>query len=59
LAQQNWATHKTPYDARVLLAAAIACQNAAAAKPVLDWIATTGLEDRVIERLVQRLSSAG
>lgn len=59
LALQNWSTHKTPYDARVLLTAAIACQNAAAAKPVLDWVATTRLEDRGIERLVQHLGSDG
>jgi Tfp pilus assembly protein PilF len=59
LARQNWSSHKTPYDARALLAAAIACHDPAAAKPVIDWIATTGLEDRAIERLVQRLTSAG
>ena len=59
LAQQNWSTHRTPYDARVLLAAAIACRNAAAAKPVIDWVAATGLEDRGVEELVKRLSSAG
>jgi tetratricopeptide (TPR) repeat protein len=58
LAQQNWSTHKTPYDARVLLAAAIAGQNAAAGKPVIDWVAATGLEDRGVEELVKRLSSA-
>jgi tetratricopeptide (TPR) repeat protein len=58
-ARQNWSVHKTPYDARALLAAAIACHDPAAAKPVLDWIAATGLEDRIIERLVQRLTSAG
>lgn len=59
LAQQNWSTHKTPYDARVLLAAAIACRNSAAAKSVIDWVAATGLEDRGVEELVKRLSSAG
>jgi hypothetical protein len=59
LAQRNWSTHRTPYDARVLLAAAIACQNAAAAKPVIDWVAATGLEDRGVEELVKRLSTAG
>jgi Tfp pilus assembly protein PilF len=58
LAQQNWSTHKTPYDARVLLAAAIACQNSAAAKSVIDWVAVTGLEDRGVEELVKRLSPA-
>jgi len=54
-AQQNWAVHKTPYDARALLAAAIACHNAAAGRPLVDWVATTRLEDRTIERLVSAL----
>jgi tetratricopeptide (TPR) repeat protein len=58
LARQNWAVHKTPYDARALLAAAIACHNPAAARPVIDWVASTRLEDRTIERLIQRLDSA-
>jgi hypothetical protein len=54
-AQQNWAVHKTPYDARALLAAAIACHDPAVARPVIDWVATTGLEDRTIERLITAL----
>jgi hypothetical protein len=54
-AQQNWAVHKTPYDARALLAAAIAGHDAVAARPVIDWVASTGLEDRAIERLVSAL----
>jgi hypothetical protein len=57
LAQQNWSTHKTPYDARALLVAAIAAQNPVAAKSVLDWLATTRLEDHSLARLVQRLAS--
>lgn len=58
-ARQNWSSHKTPYDARTLLAASIACHDPAAAKPIIDWIAATGLEDRALERLMQRLASAG
>ena len=57
-ARQNWAVHKTPYDARALLAAAIACHDPAAARPVADWVAATRLEDRTIERMIQRLASA-
>jgi tetratricopeptide (TPR) repeat protein len=59
LARQNWSVHKTPYDTRALLAAAIACHDPTAAKPVIDWVAATGLEDRVIDRLAQNLASAG
>jgi hypothetical protein len=54
-ARQNWAVHKTPYDSRALLAAAIACHDPAAARPVIDWVATTRLEDRTIERLLSAL----
>ena len=56
-ARQNWATHKTPSDARLLLAAAIACHDPEAAKPALDRIAETGLEDRMLQRLAARLAS--
>ena len=59
LARQNWAAHKTPYDARALLAAAIACRDPASARSIIDWVATTRLEDRTIQRLLERLASAG
>jgi hypothetical protein len=54
-AKQNWSVHKTPYDARALLAAAIACHDPVAARPVVGWVGTTGLEDRTIERLLSSL----
>ena len=57
LARQNWAGHKTPYDARALLAAAVACHDKAAAKPVLEWVTVTRLEDRAIERLIPQLTA--
>jgi tetratricopeptide (TPR) repeat protein len=58
LAQQNWVVHKSPYDARALLAAAIARHDPTAAKPVIEWVQTTNLEDLMIRRLMQQLSSA-
>ena len=57
--QQNWVVHKTPYDARALVAAAIACRDRVAAEPVVNWVATTRIEDRTLERLIERLTSAG
>jgi hypothetical protein len=57
LARQNWAGHKTPYDARALLAAAVACHDKTAAKPVLEWVTATRLEDRAIERLIPQLTA--
>ena len=44
-AQRNWALQKEPVDARLLLEAASAAGNAAAAQPVRDWLARTGLVD--------------
>jgi predicted Zn-dependent protease len=57
LARQNWAGHKTPYDARALLAAAVVCHDQAAAKPVLEWVTATRIEDRAIERLIRQLTA--
>ena len=58
-ARQNWSVHKTPYDARALLAAAAACQDTAAAQPVIDWVAATRLEDMSVERLMRQLAAKG
>src|SRR5436190_22200576 len=58
-ARQNWEVHKTPYDARALLAAAIAAGDPAGAQPVIDWVKATRLEDRNIERLIERLTAKG
>jgi len=56
-ARQNWAVHKSPYDARALLAAAIACRDLMAGRPAVEWVTATGLEDRTIDRLIERLAS--
>jgi hypothetical protein len=58
-ARQNWDVHKTPYDARALLAAAIAAGEPGAAQPVVDWVKTTRLEDCNIARLIERLPAKG
>lgn len=58
IALQNWHTgHKSPADLRLLLAAAVAAHNAAAAKPAVEWVATTHLEDVTAERLIRQLAS--
>ncbi len=53
LAQQNFAVQKEPADARILLEAAIGARQAAAAKPVLDWMAASGIESQVLQQLAQ------
>lgn len=58
LARANWATQREPADARILLEAALAAGDAAAAQPVLDWLDQTGLRHARIAGLVHRLEGA-
>lgn len=56
LALENWAQlQREPSDARLLLEAALAAQNLAAAKPALDWLEQSGHEDLVIRRLATKI----
>lgn len=55
LAQQNFAVQKEPADARILLEAALAARQPAAARPVLDWMAASGIESVVLQPLAARL----
>lgn len=58
LAQENWRVQREPADARVLLAAALALDDAAAAAPVVEWINHHGLEDVRLGVLVERLEAS-
>ena len=58
-ARQNWEGHKTPDDARALVAAAAACHDPIAAQPVIDWIAVTHLEDVRMQAPLARLETGG
>jgi tetratricopeptide (TPR) repeat protein len=58
LARRNWATQREPADARLLLEAALAADDPAAAQPVLHWLDRTGLEHVRIEPLVERFEGA-
>ncbi len=55
LAQDNWEQQKQPADSRVLLEAAVAAKDPAAAQPVVDFLAKHGTQHVVLERLVQQL----
>jgi Tfp pilus assembly protein PilF len=55
LAQQNWAVQKEVADVRILLQAALKARNRAAAAPVLQWVAQSGLEDTRIAALAEQL----
>lgn len=51
LAQANWVVQKEPRDARILLEAALAAGDPAAARPVLEMLKKTSMEDVQLARL--------
>ena len=57
LAQQNWAVQKESADIRILLEAALAAKDPAAAAPVLEWARKQSLEDVTVTRLAARLKA--
>ena len=57
LAQANWAVQREPRDARILLEAALAARNPAAAQPVREILLHTGLEDQQLAAIVARLDA--
>ncbi len=59
LAQANWQVQREPADVRLLLEAALAAGDARAARPALDFIKETGLQDARLAPLLTRLSGAG
>ncbi|HJU15729.1 MAG TPA: hypothetical protein VJ770_04600 [Stellaceae bacterium] len=55
LATRNWAVQHAPVDARVLVEAAWAAHDPAAARPIAEWVAKTHLEDKMIARRLDAL----
>jgi tetratricopeptide (TPR) repeat protein len=55
LAEANWTVQREPWDARLLLETALAAGTPASARPVLDWLTTSQLEDDQIQKLASRL----
>jgi len=53
LAQENWLGQHEPSDARILLAAALAANDKAAAQPALAWYTRSRIEDRHLQSLVK------
>lgn len=53
LAVANYRVQREPRDAQILLEAAIAAGDAAAAKPVRDWLQSSGFEDARLRKLGQ------
>ena len=56
LARANYQVQKEPRDARILLEAALALQDAGAARAALDWLHASGFEDPRLRQLGQQLT---
>ena len=56
-AVRNWQSQREPPDARLLLETALAANQPAAAQPVLDWMAGTGIEDADLHALATKLKA--
>jgi Tfp pilus assembly protein PilF len=54
LAAENYAVQREPRDARILLEAAIAAGDPAAAQPARDWLRDSGFEDQRLRELGQK-----
>lgn len=54
LAQTNWAVQKEPWDARLLLASALAAGNSRAARPVVEWLTTNQVQDLHLQALAKQ-----
>lgn len=57
LAQANWQVQREPADARVLLEAARAAGDAAAAAPVMAWARDNAIEAPMLTRLIAALQT--
>ena len=55
LAQRNWADQREPTDARLLLEAALATRQSQAARPVLEWLSRTTLQDVRLAALAEQI----
>lgn len=54
-ARENWTAQREPRDARILLEAALAAKDPAAAQPALDWLGHTRHEDPALNRLAEQI----
>jgi hypothetical protein len=57
LAQENWTLQREPRDARILLEAALAMKDPAAAQGALDWLERSGYEDPALRQTADKLKA--
>ncbi|WP_394754802.1 tetratricopeptide repeat protein [Crenothrix sp.] len=55
LALQNWQVQREPADARLVIDAALACQDRVAAQPLLAWLKEKKLQDKILQQHVAQL----
>ena len=58
LARETYAVQREPADARILLEAAIAAHQPAAAEPVQVWMKSSAIESVVLSGLAQQFGGA-
>lgn len=56
VAAENFEVQREPRDARIVLEAALAAKNKAAAEPALAWLKSSGFEDAHLRSLAQQLA---
>ena len=54
IAKQNWLVQKEPADARVYLEAAIAVNDKKAVATMVNWLATSHLEDATLQTIINK-----
>ncbi len=59
LASDNYKTQKEPRDAEILMRAALAAKQVAAAQPALAWLQASGYEDPQLKALAAQLAQLG
>jgi hypothetical protein len=57
-ALRNWEIQREPVDARLVVACARAAGRPAAAAPVLSWRRRAGMEDVVLDRMLNSLEAS-
>ena len=54
IAKQNWLVQKEPADARVYLEAAVAANDKNAVTLMVNWLATSHLEDTTLQTIINK-----
>jgi predicted Zn-dependent protease len=57
LATSNYTVQKEPRDAEILMRAALAAKQPAAAQPAVEWFRRNGYQDPAMQKLVQQLEA--